>query len=53
MEKKTVLVTIRLSQAEREAINENALALGMSVSQYIRFVAITAPKFERSKNDDR
>lgn len=37
---KDTTITIRLSSRERQTIRERAYAYGMSVSQYIRFLAI-------------
>lgn len=39
---KTSAITIRLSEDDKQRIAENAYKIGMSVSQYIRFVATTA-----------
>ena len=39
---KDTTLTIRLSSRERQTIRDRAYALGMSVSQYIRFLAVNA-----------
>ena len=39
---KDTTLTIRLSSRERQVIRDRAYAFGMSVSQYIRFLAMNA-----------